>query len=814
MVKTCLSKIYILVILVTVLSSCQKKRDGNPRVLVFSKTAGFHHNSIEKGNAALQKLGLENNFTVDTTTNAAYFTEDSLKNYSAVVFLNTSGDLLNNQQEVDFERYIQAGGGYVGIHAAADSELDWGWYGRLAGGYFAENAGVKKGKVTVVDSKHSSTKEFTNGLELNEEWNTYRKFNTDVKVLLNVNKEVFANPAEIKEAPISWYHDYDGGRAFYTGFGHEEAIFSDAAVLKHILGGIQYAIGDNYVLDYKKAKSVHAPAEGEFQKVALAVGEFSEPTEMAILPNLDILIAQRRGELMLVDNKTNKVTQVGLLDVYHKTEVPNVNAEEGFMGLTLDPNFAKNNYIYAFYSPKDTSVNRLSRFVFKDNKLDLASEKVVLQFYSQRNICCHTGGSLAFGNDNILFLSTGDNSTPFDEGGQKFVSNGFSPRDTRAGHEQYDVSRTSGNSNDLRGKILRIKIKEDGTYDIPEGNLFAKGQENTKPEIYVMGNRNPYRISIDKKTGYLYWGEVGPDANEDVANRGPRGYDEVNQARKAGFFGWPFFVGNNYAYHPYNYETGETGTAYDAKKPINDSRNNTGVKELPEAMPAFIWYPYAASPDFPQVGSGGRNAMTGPIYYADQFPKETRYPEYYNGKLFIYDWIRGWMKVVTMLPNGDFDKMEPFMPGTKIASPIDMEVGPDGRIYVLEYGSGWFSKNPDAGVSRIDYNPSKADPKAKTGAGDAGVVGPAGHQQGTTPKGEALIAASDCKACHALDKKSVGPTYKDVAQKYKDNKDAESLLVKKIINGGAGVWGEVAMPAHPGLKEDEVKEMVSWILSL
>src|SRR5690606_5852979 len=119
-----------------------------------------------------------------------------------------------------------------------------------------------------------------------------------------------------------------------------------------------------------------------------------------------------------------------------------------------------------FYSPKDTSVNRLSRFVFKDNKLDLSSEKVVLQFYSQRNICCHTGGSLAFGKDRTLFISTGDNSTPFDEPNQKYVSNGFSPRDSREGHEQYDVQRSSGNTNDLRGKILRINVKEDGSYDI------------------------------------------------------------------------------------------------------------------------------------------------------------------------------------------------------------------------------------------------------------------------------------------------------------------------------------------------------------
>jgi cytochrome c len=377
---------------------------------------------------------------------------------------------------------------------------------------------------------------------------------------------------------------------------------------------------------------------------------------MTILPNLDIMILQRRGEIMLYKQATKKVKQVGFFDVYYKTSKPGVNAEEGMLGLSKDPDFAKNNWIYIYYSPVDSSVNRLSRFTFKNDTLDKATEKVILEVKSQREICCHTGGSIAFGPDKLLYFSAGDNSTPFDEKGEKYVNSGYAPLNDLPGHQQYDARRSSGNTNDLRGKIMRIRVKEDGSYEIPDGNLFPAGTDKTRPEIYVMGDRNPYRISVDQKNSFLYWGEVGPDANNDsFATRGPRGYDEINQARKAGYFGWPLFVGDNYPYRSFDYATGKSGPAFDPNKPINDSRNNTGLRELPPAQPAFIWYPYNVSPDFPQLGTGGRNAMAGPIYYTDMFPKETRLPDYYNGKFFIYDWIRGWIKVVTMQPNGDLN---------------------------------------------------------------------------------------------------------------------------------------------------------------
>lgn len=934
-----------------------------PRVLVFSKTAGWHHESIGDGQQAVWKLGAENGFAVDTTSDPVYFTDDSLKNYAAVVFLNTTGDALDQYQENAFERYIQAGGGFVGVHAAADTEYEWGWYGGLVGAYFLDHPGindtfpnVQEAVIKVLDKNHPATAQLTSPWKRTDEYYSFKKISKDIKVLMNLEESSYKGGKNGPKHPISWYHDYDGGRAFYTNLGHTNESYKEPNYLKHLLGGIEYAIGDGRPLDYGKAHTLNVPDEDRFNKTMLSVGQFYEPTEMTILPNLDVLISQRRGEIMLVKHGDSIAKQVGFLEAYFKTATPNVNAEEGVLGIKADPDFAKNHYVYVFYSPIDTSVNRLSRFTFENDTLNPATERVVLEFYSQRNICCHTGGSIAFDKQGLLYVSTGDNSTPFDEPKQAYVSHGFAPLDDRPGHEQYDARRSSGNANDLRGKILRIKVDPNGTYTIPDGNLYPKNKVGTRPEIYVQGNRNPYRISVDQKNGYLYWGEVGPDANTDsLSSRGPRGYDEVNQARTAGNFGWPYFVGNNYAYHQYDYATGAAGTAFAPNKVYNASRNNTGIKDLPPAQAAFIWYPYAASPDFPSVKTGGRNAMAGPVYYTDMWPDSTRLPDYYNKKLFIYDWIRNWIKVVTMEPNGDFSKMEPFMEHTKFNNVIDMELGPDGKIYMLEYGSGWFTKNADAGLSRVDYNAGNRAPKlgevkidklsgplpltvkasvtakdpegkklsyrwdlgdgtqmetnepsveytykkggdfivtvsatdaekaitksmpitvvagntmplvgitvsgnksfyfpglpvaydvsvsdpdepglkalagvGKTVKATEGLFISAAYQQGMDKAGAGLghqqvsglqmgkgmVNSLDCKSCHKQDEKSIGPSYAAVAAKYKGKPESSEYLVNKILKGGSGVWGEVAMPGHPGLKTDDARLIVGWIQSL
>ncbi len=349
--------------------SCSQSRSGKPKILVFSKTTGYHHASIADGNAAIAKLGTENDFDVDTTTNAEFFNDDSLKQYAAVVFLSTTGDVLNNFEEAAFERYIQAGGGFVGIHAAADCEYDWGWYGRMVGGYFLSHPGIhdtfpniQQGVLDVVDSNFIATKGLPKKWTRTDEFYSFKKLNKDVHVLIKIDEKTYHGGVNGDNHPMAWYHDYDGGRAFYTNLGHTSESYKEDLYLKHILGGIKYAIGDNKKLDYSKVTTQIPPDDNRFTKTTLVSGTFFEPTEMTILPNFDILVLQRRGEIMLYKHDTKTVTQAGFLDVYYKTlHTPNVNAEEGMLGLAKDPDFAKNHWIYIYYSPSDTSVNRLSR---------------------------------------------------------------------------------------------------------------------------------------------------------------------------------------------------------------------------------------------------------------------------------------------------------------------------------------------------------------------------------------------------------------------------------------------------------------------
>lgn len=675
--------------------------DGERRVLVLTKTEAFRHGSIAAGLEALRAIGAEDGFIVDTTESGAAFTEANLQRYDAVVFLNTSGDVLTHAQQADFERYIQAGGGFVGIHAAADTERDWPWYGGLVGAYLDvpvdDPARVRPHRLVVLDDRHPATEGLPEAWERTDEAYHLSPLPEGTNVLVAVRDEAGA-----PDVPFSWYREYDGGRMFYTAGGHTPASFAEPAFRRHLAGGLRYAMGGE-ALDYRRARSPRLPDEDRFVQVVLEQ-TLDEPTELAVLDDGRVLYVERKGRIRRYDPATGSIETIARLDVH-------TGFEDGLLGIASDPNFAQNHWIYLYYAvPGSEPKNRLSRFELRGDSLLTDSERVMLEVPTQRETCCHTGGSLAFGPDGLLYLSTGDNTNPF-------ASSGFAPIDGRPGRAPFDARSSASNTNDLRGKILRIRPEPDGTYTIPAGNLFEDDDPLTRPEIFVMGNRNPYRISVDQKTGYLYWGEVGPDAGEDNPLRGPRGYDEINQARQAGYYGWPLFIADNKPYRRYDFASGVSGPAFDPAAPVNDSPHNTGIAALPPAQPAFLWYPYAVSPEFPIFGSGGRTAMAGPVFYRDAYEVGANtFPAYYDGKLFIYEWMRGWIMVVTMDEEGNLLRIEPFMGSTRFHNPSDMAFDRHGTMYLLEYGTAWFSRNPDARFSRIVYEPGNRRPVARIAA--------------------------------------------------------------------------------------------------
>lgn len=937
----------------TTMSAGQTQGISGARILVFSKTAGWRHDSIPAGIAAFEKMAQEQQFSVVATEDAAVFTDAELSQFNAIVFLNTTLNVLDENQELAMERYIQAGGGFVGIHAAADTEWegDWFWYRNLVGAVFKDHpntpSNVQQATVNFVDKKHASTEALPDSMSVADEWYNYRDMYEFINVVAKVDESTYQGGGHGHDHPISWYHDYDGGRAFYTGMGHTSESFSDPKLLQHLLGGMTYAVGLNHRtgfkprLDYTKSR----PENNRFIKKTL-VEKLDEPVKLAFFPNGDALIALRPGAFKRVDYKTGQTSDAGKLVVgYDKFQ------EWGLVGVAVDPDFDKNQRIYAAFTVKDEAGNvaqRLSHFLWRNNQVDATTEQKILQYPIDNN-CCHTGGDLEFGNNGELFFSTGDNTNPHDQ-------DGYAPLDLRKDMKKNDGLRGPGNTNDLRGKVLRIIPKNNGTtpedgYDIPAGNLFTDAAQG-RPEIYVMGARNPYSITFDKRNNTLFYGDIGPDASNDSDEKGARGYDEINRVTAPGNFGWPLVIGQNKPYNQYDYVAKKPGDLVDVNNPINYSPNNTGAKQLPPAQPAFIAYPYGISDVFPEMGTGGRSALVADVYRSVDYPESVnRYPAYYDNKLFILDFMRAWVKVVSFDEQGRIQKIEPFAPQINYALPIDARFAPDGTLYVLEYGMSWFTGNPDARLARIEYvgagnRPPVAEitldktqfgipatinasakksvdldgdkityawklhcaetscPERSLGDGvelslaldkpgkynlelavtdaqgakslftapleignEPPVIGfsttqnqsffwpdtkqfnyafavtdqedgtisavengnplvtftymepekksALGHQAADLiDQGKALVDANNCLGCHKLDEKMVGPAFRDVAKKYQKDPKAIQYLVNKLGNGGAGVWGEMNMPAFSGLSEAERTALATYVLSL
>ena len=346
-------------------------------VLVFSKTAAFRHQSIEAGKKALEKMSRDKGFGVSFTEDASQFTEANLKKFNTVIFLNTTGNILNNEQQNSFERYIQAGGGYVGIHAATDTEYDWPWYNQLAGAWFLDHPmpnNVQKGKFYVT-KKNELTAGMPDEFERSDEFYSFKDISPKINVVVKIDEKSYTGGKNGADHPISWYQEFNGGRSFYTAMGHTDETFSEPLFLNHLWAGIKYAAGGETPkpLDFSKAR----PEENRFTKVVLEE-KLDEPVELTVLDKDRVLFIQRKGEVRLYNNKTKTLKTIAKLPVslkYVNREGKESVAEDGLLGLNKDPKFAQNQWIYLYYSSVKGSYNVLSRFTMKGDELVLESEK-------------------------------------------------------------------------------------------------------------------------------------------------------------------------------------------------------------------------------------------------------------------------------------------------------------------------------------------------------------------------------------------------------------------------------------------------------
>lgn len=227
-----------LLILGNVLSAYSQER-----VLIFTKTAGFRHKSIPKGTEVVTKLLTAENILPVHTEDARYFCTDSLRQFAAVIFLNTTGNVLDDQQKVAFQHFIRSGKGYMGLHAASDTEFEWPWYGELVGGYFTQHPPVQKAKIDVVDRTHIATKHLQEIWWHKDEWYDFRDIQPGLHILMTLDEQSYEGGTMGKFHPIAWFREFDGGRMFYTGLGHTAESYDEVPFQKHIIGGIKYVLG-------------------------------------------------------------------------------------------------------------------------------------------------------------------------------------------------------------------------------------------------------------------------------------------------------------------------------------------------------------------------------------------------------------------------------------------------------------------------------------------------------------------------------------------------------------------------------------------
>jgi uncharacterized repeat protein (TIGR03806 family) len=621
----------------------------------------------------LTAIAFDNDWEIAFTEDSSQFNETNLSQYSVVVWLNTTGDVLNSDEQSAFENYIQTGGGYVGIHAASDTEYSWPWYGTLVGAYFDSHPEIQQATLNIEERSHASTQTLASTWIHTDEWYNFQTNpRENVNVLMSLDESTY-NPgaAAMVDHPIAWYRNVGQGRSFYTGLGHTANAYLNQNFIDHIEGALSWAGALNVAAPEWTGP---VPSESDFSSTVLA-SSINQPMELDISKAGDIYIIGREGQFYAMENAAL---------VEKSTISVNARHEGGLIGFALDPDFTTNRYGYFHYTDPSLPQHNISRITINsNNSLDLASESVLLSFPVQIDECCHVGGSMDFDSEGNLYIAVGDNTNPF-------ASSGYSPIDERSGRSAWDAQKSSSNTNDLRGKILRIK-PSGNSYTNPPGNLFEQDSLH-RGEIYTMGHRNPFRITIDSQTNQLFWGEIGPDAGGSNPTRGPGGYDELNQTALPGNFGWPYFSGVNEAYNDFNFSTNSSGAKFDPLNVVNDSPNNSGATALPDAQPAWVTLSHRA-------------LMVAGVYrWNSEITDPYKLPSYFHGRLIFWNFNNDEMFEAPVAQSGP--ELRRWLDTSLMDGIIDGVISPyDNRLYLISFGGNCCGKPNDAGLLvEVKYN--------------------------------------------------------------------------------------------------------------
>ncbi|MDF6046409.1 ThuA domain-containing protein [Streptomyces sp. JH14] len=641
-----------------------------------------------------------------------------------------------------------------------------------------QDSKVQQSVVDVTDRQHPANK----GLPLNwtrsDQWinwdpNPIGKVHTIAQVEEGKYKPGLSANGPFH--PISWCRDYEGGRSFYTSMGRtEESYTTDTKFQSHLLGAIQWTTGmvrgdcqATIASNYKTERLTAQNQAGQLDQIgephgltmapdgkAFYIGKAACPSG-AIVDWNDPKVGLGCGTIHQWDPKTKKVKLLTTLDVMGNRGSGDelVKDEEGLVGVTLDPKFEKNGWIYVYWMPHDSidrdkrigqrTVSRLT-YDFANESIDQGTRKDLLHWDTQIHSCCHAGGGMAFDKDGNLYIGSGDNNS---SGGSSGYSGNNWTQDYK-GVSFQDARRTAGNTNNLNGKIIRIHPEPDGTYTIPKGNLFPPGTDKTRPEIYVMGVRNIARLSIDPVHNWLNAGWVGPDAGAPSPELGPAKYETATIITSAGNQGWPYCMGNKQPYRDRSNTDASVLTGwYDCDNLKNESPRNTGLVDIPPARDNMIWFsPQGGGPVYPErsddsglptyvesdatytepyLKGGGQAIMSGPTYHRSQVDTKSgvAWPAYWEDKWFIGDESNSNNRVaVTVDPDRVKDAGAPAFGedlrsiiasgsgSTQLQSWMDAKFGPDGALYMLDYAGGFFSLHSNQKLIRITYQGGPATP--------------------------------------------------------------------------------------------------------